>query len=251
VQQTQATPEGGTGASASKGVLSPKLGVLFHLPRMGDLFVNLSRGFRQTDGVITDPTLPFITAWAYETGIKLNGQYASGSIGVFRMDVSNEQTFNPITAQSTSGGASRRQGVEVELTARPEPALQLHTEWTFNDAKYRHLVTEEGDALDGARVFNTATYLGTAALEVAPLGAIWRLRLSSNVLGRYTPFDEPGVQLPAYALFHAAGSVRLGNATLDLGVRNVLNRAYPEVRAGGFVAPGQPRTVFGSLRWHR
>jgi outer membrane receptor protein involved in Fe transport len=249
VQQTQSTPDGGTAASGSKGVLSPKLGVLFHVPRMGDLFVNVSRGFRQTDGVITDPTLPFITAWAYETGVKLDGQYGSGSIGVFRMDVSNEQTFNPLTAQSTSGGASRRQGVEVELQARPEPALRLETEWTFNDAKYRHLVTEDGDTLDGARVFNTATYLGTASMEVAPLGAIWRLRLSSNVLGRYTPFDEPGVQLPAYALFHATGSVRLGSATLDLGVRNVLNRAYPEVRAGGFVAPGQPRTVFGSLRW--
>jgi iron complex outermembrane receptor protein len=164
------------------------------------------------------------------------------------MDVSNEQTFDPITAQSTSGGASRRQGVEVQLTARPAPSLSLDVNGTLNDAKYRQLVTEDGDTLSGARVFNTAKYLGTAAVELAPLSAPWRLRVSTNVLGPYTPFDEPGVELPAYALFHAAASVRVGGATLELGVRNLLNRTYPELRAGGFVTPGQPRAVFGSVR---
>ena len=55
----------GTTPSKTKGVVSPKLGALYHLPRAVDLYANVSRGFRQTDGVIEDPTLPFITAWAY------------------------------------------------------------------------------------------------------------------------------------------------------------------------------------------
>jgi iron complex outermembrane receptor protein len=165
------------------------------------------------------------------------------------MDVSNEQTFDPITLTSTSGGRSRRQGVEVDLRARLAPAVSVTTDWTFNDAKYRRFVTEEGDTLSGARVVNTAKYVGSAAVEVAPPSAIWLARLSTNVVGPYTPFDEPDVTLAYYALLHAGGQVRIGAALLELGVRNLLDRTYPELRAGGFVVPGQPRSVYGSVRY--
>jgi outer membrane receptor protein involved in Fe transport len=43
--------------------------------------------------------------------------------------------------------------------------------------------------------------------------------------------------------------VRIGAALLQLGVRNLLDRTYPELRAGGFVVPGQPRSVYGSVRY--
>jgi iron complex outermembrane receptor protein len=248
LQNTQSTPRGDVAASAGKGILSPKVGILYHLPKVGELYVNVSRGFKQTDGVIEDPTLPFITEWAYETGIKVDQAYGSGSVALFRMDVSNEQTFNPITLTSTSGGASRRQGVEVEVHVRPVSSVTVSTDWTFNDAKYLRLITEDGDTLNGVRVFNTAKYVGTAALDVAPLFAPWRVRISTNVLGPYSPFDEPGVELPAYALLHASGSVHVGTVEAQLGVRNLLDRAYPELRAGGFVTPGQPRTLFGTIR---
>jgi hypothetical protein len=32
-------------------------------------------------------------------------------------------------------------------------------------------------------------------------------------------------------------------------VRNVLDKAYPELVAGGLVSPGQPRAVFGTVRY--
>jgi len=248
-QNTEATPGGGTATSRGKSVFAPKVGALYHLPKIGDLYVNVSRGFRQADGVIEDPTLPFITAWAYETGLKIDGRYANASVALYRMDVSDEQTFDPITATSTSGGRSRRQGVELEFLARPWPSLSFSADWTFNDAKYRQLITADGDTLDGARVFNTAKYVGTVAVELAPPAAMWRLRVASNVLGPYSPFDEPGVELPAYGLLHVSGGIRLGAAQLELGVRNVLDRVYPELRAGGFVTPGQPRAAFGSMRY--
>ncbi len=246
---TRSTPEGEAAVSDTKGVFSPKLGVLYHLRRFVDLYANVSKGFRQTDGVIADPTLPFITAWAYETGAKFDARDLNLSVALFRMDVSNEQTFDPITLTSTSGGRSRRQGVEVDLRARLAPAVSVTTDWTFNDAKYRRLVTEEGDTLSGARVVNTAKYVGSAAVEVAPPPAIWLARLSTNVVGPYTPFDEPDVTLASYALLHAGGQVRIGAALLELGVRNLLDRTYPELRAGGFVVPGQPRSVYGSVRY--
>jgi outer membrane receptor protein involved in Fe transport len=247
VQSTRSTPAGGAVASGSKGVFAPKFGALYHLPKVADLYVNVSRGFRQTDGVITDPTLPFITAWAYETGVKVDTREVAASVALYRMDVSNEQTFDPLTGSSTRGGASRRQGVEIEATARPVAGLAVSTDWTFNDARYRRLVTTT-DTLNGARVFNTAKYVGTVAVEVAPPRAAWRLRIASNVLGPYSPFDEPSMVLPSYGLVHVSGGLKLGSTQLEVGVRNVLDRAYPELRAGGFVTPGQPRSLYGTVR---
>lgn len=249
-RDTRSTPTGQGAASHGASVFAPKLGLLFHLPRVGAVYANVSRGFRQTDGVIEDPSLPYITAWAYETGVKVDVGRLSGSLALFRMDVSNEQTFDPITLRSSSGGESRRQGVEVEASVRPAPELALSTDWTFNDAKYRRLITADGDTLTGARVFNTAKYVGVASATFAPLGARWLVRVSGNVVGPYSPFDEPGVELPAYGLLHLSGSLQVTRTGLvEVGIRNVLDRVYPELRAGAFVVPGQPRSLYATLRY--
>jgi outer membrane receptor protein involved in Fe transport len=250
VFETRSTPMGGGGTvSASKNLLSPKLGLLLHLRRAAAIYANASRGFRQTDGVIDDPSLPLITAWAYESGVKLDLSRANVDIALFRMDVSDEQTFDPITLATTSGGRSRRQGVEIDVRASLSEVLAFDGDWTFNDAKYRDLITEEGDTLSGARVFNTARYTGSASLQLAPPASVWSARLGTNIVGSYTPFDEPGVEVPAYALLHAGVGVRVGAALLDLGVRNLLDRTYAELRAGGFVSPGQPRSLFATARY--
>jgi outer membrane receptor protein involved in Fe transport len=249
VQGIVSTPAGGSSARETKGVAAPKFAALYRIPGFGGVYGNVSRGFRRTDGVIADPTLPFITAWAYEGGIKLERGAVHGSAAVFQMDVSNEQTFNPATLQSTSGGRSRRKGVELGLEARLVPALTASGEITVVDAKYRNLVTEDGDTLSDARVFNTAKYVGSFALALAPPNAIWNLRLGANVVGPYTPFDEPDVEVGACGLLHASGGVRFGTVLVSVGVRNLLDHAYPELRAGGFVSPGQPRSVYGTVRY--
>jgi outer membrane receptor protein involved in Fe transport len=249
VLDTRSTPEGEPASSDTKGIFVPKVGALYHLRHAVDLYANVSRGFRQTDDVIDDPSLPFITAWAYESGVKLDLARLNVSVAVFRTDVSNEQTFNPVTLASTSGGESRRQGIDADLVAQVAPGVRLSARGTITDAKYRHLVTTEGDTLDGARVFNTAKYVASGGVDVAPEGAIWRFGVSANLVGPYTPFDEPGVEVPAYGLVHLTGGLRVGSALLDVGIRNLLDKTYPELRAGGFVAPGQPRSVYGTVRY--
>ena len=248
---TSSTPAGGFAKRAGKGIVSPKFGALYHLPGAIDLYANVGRGFRSTDGVIKDPALPSITTWAYETGLRFDTHGVSGSVALFQMDVSNEQTFDPIALTSRSGGSSRRRGVELEMQVRASPAVTISTDWTLNDATYRHLVSEEGDTLDGARVFNTAKYVGSAAIDLSPFGATWRLRAATDVTGPYTPFDMPGVVRPAYALAHLSGGKRFGAVQLELGIRNLFNTAYREIEAGGFVAPGQTRSLFGMVRYDR
>lgn len=254
---TRSLPDGETAADATHGVLSPKIGALVHLAPSLGLYGNVARGFRSPDGVISDPTLAPITAWAYETGVKVDDGETSASAALFRMDVSNEQTFNPITLQSSSGGASRRQGVELEWRT---PLVPRHAvvsgDWTFNDARYtsRVAVPEDGGGapvvLNGLRVYNTAKYVGAAALDVVSGAAPWRIRLSGNWVGPYSPFDEPGVVLGSYGLAHLSAAWTFKSFEADVGVRNLFDRAYPEIVAGGIVAPGQPRTVYVSMRSH-
>jgi outer membrane receptor protein involved in Fe transport len=47
---------------------------------------------------------------------------------------------------------------------------------------------------------------------------------------------------------HANVSISAFGSDIDLGVRNLLDRAYPELVAGGLVSPGQPRTLFAQVR---
>jgi outer membrane receptor protein involved in Fe transport len=260
LQDTRSAPDTGAATSHGKALFSPKFGALYHLPAPLDLYANVSRGFRQTDGVITDPTLPFITEWAYETGIKLDTRAVNASCALFRMDVSNEQTFNPATLTTTSGGASRRQGVELEFQGRAADALTLTADWTFNDARYRQLVASDSTNLAGQHVFNTAKYVGTLALEFAPATATWHVGISSNLVGPYSPLDEPGVVRPAYGLVHLATGIRVHDIALELGLKNVFDRAYRELEALGatgvagqppaaYVSPGQPRTLYGKIRY--
>ena len=246
---TTRTPFDSASENASHSVLSPKIGMLVRfIPGVG-LYANVSRGFRSSDNVNAHPELGLITAWSYEAGAKLDRSGLSASAAFFRMDVSDDQQFSEICACTVSGGASRRDGIELAADARLGSWWTADADWTFLDAKYRRFETETGAILtDAVRVFNTARYVGTAAVAVGEPSGAWSIRLSGNAVGPYTPFDEtPGFEVPAYGLLHASGTVRALRTTLVLGVRNLLDRAYPELRGGGFVSPGQPRSVYASL----
>lgn len=245
---------------ATHGVFSPKIGALVHLTPALGLYANVSKGFRSTNGVLEDPSHVPIVVWAYESGLKLDNRAVSASVDVFRMNVSNEQTFNPLTSGSFSGGSSRRQGVELDARAPVVSIATLSTQWTLNDARYTRQVlvsedpTEAPVDVSGLRVYNTARYVGAAALDLMTDDGVtpgkWNLRLGGNWVGPYSPFDEPGVVLGSYGLMHVSGRVRLSRAAvIDGGLGNLFDRAYPEVVAGHIVAPGEPRSVYLSLRY--
>jgi outer membrane cobalamin receptor len=169
------------------------------------------------------------------------------------MNVSNEQSFNPLTSGSTNGGSSQRQGIEVDWQTPVAPRVTFAGDWTFLDARYRHQTlepegsTEPAAVLDGLRVYNTATYVGSTAFEIVPAAAL-RVRVGASFVGPYSPFDEPGVVLAPYGLLHVGGTYVVRGTELDFGVRNVLDRAYPELVAGHIVAPGQPLAFFVTVR---
>ncbi|HLX12785.1 MAG TPA: TonB-dependent receptor [Bacteroidota bacterium] len=246
---SQSNPAGGASSSYGKSVASPKLGASYELASGENVYANVSKGFRQTDGVIGDPTLPYIIAWNYEAGVKLSADRASLDLAVFRMDVNNEQSFDPITLSSTSNGASRRDGFDATFNATASDDISLTASWTYTDPRYRDLIGGDGSSLAGVQIFNTARNVGTVAVDIAPHGTWWHARFNGNYVGQYAPFDEPGVILPSYAVFSATAGTRFDKATIDLGVKNIFNKVYPELRAGGFIDPGMPTTAYVTLGW--
>ena len=249
---TRTMPDGTAASSGNAAILSPKGGALFRLTSHTAAYANVSRGFRSTDGVINEPALPLITAWALEGGVRYARDGMHASAALFRMDVSNEQTYDPIARGSSSGGASRRRGLELAWGVPVVKGVHLGGEWTFNDARYtRQTIAPDDGApavIDGMRVYNTARYVGVAALEVMPGSSTWRMRIGGTWVGPYSPFDEPGVVLAGYGLMHAAMSIRMFGVAIDAGIRNALDRVYPEVVAGHLVAPGQPRAYSLGVR---
>ncbi len=243
-------------AQHSKGIFSPKTGLLLR-PFAGvgqqgiGLFANISRGFRQTDGVISDPTLPFITIWDYETGIKIDEGPATIDASLFRMDVSNEQSFDPALNKSIGGGQSQRDGLDVAAHAALAPGVTASTDFTILHAFYTHFIDpDDGVDYSHTPIFNTSKYVGAATIDLDLPRQPWVAQLGTNFLGPYTPFEEKGILRPGYVLFSLGGGVRVFHQTeILIGIRNLLDVRYRELEAGGQVTPGQSQTVYALVRY--
>ncbi len=240
----------------SKGIFSPKSGILIRPfagighPDFG-VFANVSRGFRQTDGVITDVTLPFVTVWDYETGVKFDVGSWNVDASLFRMDVSNEETFDPALNSVIGGGQSRRNGLDVAANGHLATGVTADASFTVLNGFYTHFVNpDDGVDYSHTPIFNTSRYVGAVRVDFDIPKQIWVAQLGANFQGAYTPFEEPGVVRPAFTLFNASGGFKLSERTqLLLGVRNILDVRYRELESGGQVTPGQGRTVYVSMRY--
>ncbi len=240
----------------SKGIFSPKSGILIRPfagighPNFG-VFANVSRGFRQTDGVITDPTLPFIMVWDYETGVKFDAGSWSVDAALFRMDVSNEESYDPALNTVIGGGQSRRNGLDLAANGRLAPGVTADASVTVLNGFYTHFINpDDGVDYSHTPIFNTSRYVGALRLDFDIPKQIWVAQIGANFQGAYTPFEEPGVLRPAFTLFNASGGIKLSERTqLLLGVRNLLDVRYRELESGGQVTPGQGRTVYASMRY--
>ncbi|MFN8583638.1 MAG: TonB-dependent receptor, partial [Gemmatimonadaceae bacterium] len=84
---TRAEPDAEAATSHAHAIASPKLGSMVRLTPTLSAYANVSGGFRSTDGVISDPTLAPITAWAYEAGIKVDRHQSQLTVAAFRMGV--------------------------------------------------------------------------------------------------------------------------------------------------------------------
>lgn len=243
------TPKDGGGtAAADHAIATPKLSALYRLGPVLSAYAAFNGGFRSPDGVLADPSLEPVREWASEVGLRASSDRFEGSIALFEVDVRHELTANPLNVEEiVARGSSRRAGIEVDGRVGIVPAIALFTHATVNDAKYLHLVTEDGDTLDDKPVFGVARATVEAGVDAqwrGAVGSVW-----AAYTGRFTPIGEPDERTSPYTLVNLRGVIPVAHRwSIAVGVQNLFDRTYPEVRASGFVSPGQPRTILLSVR---
>jgi len=252
---------------ATDPMLSPKFGARYiasgHLVLLG----SLARGFRGPVGVIAEPDLPLVTAWAGEIGAEWIKGPVALSASLFQFNVENERVRDPVTLQILETGSSRRRGVTLDATVRIGDRLALQAAGTLNDATVTGIGQPVAVSFDLGRPGVTLPNFHDEPLEPGDpvpgvskyfgrIGAEYFLRptLSTYALlrfnGPYTPIGEPAVTTKPYAILDLGGSVSLGKSTgLDLDLLNVLDAKYPELRASGYINPGAPRSLVVSVRF--
>jgi len=240
--------DGGPRITQAHHVATPKLSAIYRFDPVWSVYAAFNGGFRAADGIISDPALQPSREWASEVGVRATGGRFEGSVALFNVDVHNEQTFNDVTQTFTANGESRRRGVEVDARVAVVPAVALFTHSTINDAHYVHLVSDDGEDLSGVPVFGVARSTVEGGVDFQRrgiIGSIW-----TAYTGPFTPIGEPDARTSSYTLLNARGVVPVsGPWSLGLGVQNILDRHYTELRASGFVSPGQPRTFLLTLRY--
>jgi outer membrane receptor protein involved in Fe transport len=238
----------GETTSHTRAVVTPKLSAIYRLGPVLSAYGSFNGGFRSADGVIADPSLEPSRAWASEVGVRASAERFEASVALFDVEVTNEQTFNEATLTTLANGRSRRRGVEVDGRLGVTPAVALFTHATVNDAHYLRLVDEDGESLAGKPVFGVARATVEVGADVQygdALGSVW-----AAYTGPFTPIGEPDARTSPYVLLNARGLIPITSGwALALGVQNILDRRYAEVRASGFVSPGQPRTVLATIEW--
>ena len=157
------------------------------------------------------PTYKDETLWNYEAGVKASTGGITFNAAVFYNDIKNLQ----VTADAGSCSSrvvfnvpkAHSQGIEVELSAKPVPGLELSVNGSVIDAKFDSSVTTTGGAViagmrDGNRLPTVpkfqmaATGSYTAAVSD---GLDWNFTASFQHLGdRYT---QPGDQEPGSGSF--------------------------------------------------
>jgi outer membrane receptor protein involved in Fe transport len=138
--------------------------------------------------------------------------------------------------------------VEADARVGLTRIVALFAHGTFNDAKYLHLITEEGEDLRDVPVYGVARSTLESGVDFehgGVAGSLW-----AAYTGPFTPINEPDVRTSPYTLVHFRTTLPLKKEfSLGLGVQNVFDRRAVELRAAGFVSPVQPRTFLVTLRY--
>ena len=224
-----------------------KLGQSFRVPNINDNY-NLFAA-RVT---LLEPQ----TAHDAEIGVDGNAGRVRFRAAAFRINLRNEIFFDPLTFSNRNLQPTRRQGLELEARWQMTPAVDVHANYTYADAKFREGkfagVSIAGNAvpLVPRHAFNAG--LGWTFAEKARAGFEVRQVGSS-------PFDADetntfGRKMPAYTVADVKLSVRNGGWLLNAGVRNLFNQKYFSYGVfTGFptyaALPAPQRTLFVSAQY--
>jgi iron complex outermembrane receptor protein len=269
---------GGSEPSIGWTFVNPKVGVTWKVASSAELFASAGRTTREparndmlagNDDVTRDALddLGGLSRVApervinTEAGARLRSRLAQLELNLFRMDFRNEiariGALSPLGAELRSNvGSSLRQGVELELRAKPSAALEITTVAAVSQNRIRSFVDATGPSTIVRR--NVPPLLSPAVTGTQRID--WRASrwLDLGVEARYQGLSylrndgDDSLVLPSYWMFDAMLRVPVGKH--DVSVRGT-NLGNSQRFGSGYAVEGvpnffilAPRSVFVTVR---
>ena len=248
-------------ARQSRNETSPRIGLVHELPDRTQLYLSYSEGFRphKSDSVgnIFSPE----KTDSLEVGVKWRSDRMDGTAALFRTEKSNILTADPAdpsSGRSIALGRAESQGVEISLSARLSPDLELNFDYAYVDAETSNTVIDPvwgtGDTLPaGSRLINIPRHAGH--LSLTRRGRLAGMPLSAGVSWRYVGerLGETITQdydLASYQLLGLFARLELrDDLELRLTLDNAANERYDDNSYHRlWTMPGEPRSWGLSLR---
>lgn len=183
------------------------------------------------------------TSETYELGLVWRHESASARVGVFRTDLKDEIHLDPFSfgTGNTNLPASRREGIEAELGARPTERVDLRLAYTYTEAEFTEGVIGT-TSVDGKTVPLVARHrasvgAGFRLTEQLHLDGAW-----SYVSSQFMENDEEnefGTKIPSYSTTDLRLAYEMRRASLSLTVNNLFDEQYYNYAVTSIFTPGR------------
>jgi iron complex outermembrane recepter protein len=234
----------------SNSAFSPRLGIVYQPIQPISLYASFTRSFnpvagRDFNNTVFQPE----RGTQYEVGVKADiTQKLSATLAFYQLTRTNVETDDPINPDfSIQTGEQRSRGIEFDLSGEILPGWKVITSYAYTDAHITKDTTfPVGNLIDNVPQHSASLW---STYEIQK-GAVKGLGFG---LGLYYVGDRAGdldntFVLPSYLRTDASIFYRQSNWRIGLNFRNLFGANYFEgANNSGFVFPGSPRTITGSI----
>lgn len=245
--------------SVSTEKFSPRMGLVYQPMEWVSFFANWSDSLGRNNGISTN-NKPFAPELAeeFEGGVKtefFDGRLNTSFV-VYELTKTNVLTADTSTADPSDQvaiGQARSQGIEFDFTGKLTEQLSLIGNYAYTDTE----VLKDDSGLKGKKLQNVPEHSSSLWLNYEFTGG-FRLGTGTYLAGQRQANAANDFQLPGYARWDAMAGyqwkVGASKVTAQVNVNNILDKQYYKFadiygNARFDAMPGEPLTVFGSLKF--
>jgi hypothetical protein len=219
--------------TASDGIASPKLSLIFGPWSKTELYLNAGRGFHSNDargttiaidpksGDPVDRVSPLVRSSGYEMGLR--SEFIPGlqsAISIYRLDFDSELIFVGDAGTTEAGRPSRRDGFEFSNYYKPADWLTIDADVAFARARFR----DSDAASAGLRIPGAVEGVASLALAVDKLGP-WFGALQLRYFGPRPLIEDNSVRSHSTTTLNSRLGYRFSRgAHIELEGFNLANR---------------------------
>lgn len=239
-------------------------GLAWDLDRSTRLFTRWGQVFRfaNTDELFGYDPLTYAPVFTggnvrpqHGTNVEVGARYKADGLlvqgAIYRLSLTDEIGYNPITYANENFDRTRREGLELEARWRALRSLELNAGLTTQNAKF----------VDGPYSGNTVTLAPNLKYRV---GAVFDAATAGRYGATWThvgkrrfggDFDNTKEMLDGYGILDLHADWKVRDVTLQLRLANATNQKYaPYALYSSFAGdyyfyPAEGRTLFGSVRY--